>query len=81
MDFFETLNCTLKTSNPAEVTNKSSYNKVARQRIMNNSVYNAKDIRKHVDTALYKKVDKHFTHALQKTAVEEISGVAADTVL
>jgi hypothetical protein len=68
----------VKSSNPAEVTNNSNYNKVALRKIIKD--YNAKDIRKHVD-ALSKRVEKHFTEALEKTTVEEINGIAAGTVL
>ena len=77
-DFFETLDRAVKSSNPAEVTNNSNYNKAALRKIIKD--YNAKDIRKHVD-ALSKRVEKHFTEASEKTTVEEVSGIAAGTVL
>ena len=77
-DYFETLDRAVKDSNPTEVTNNSNYNKTALRRITKD--YNSKDIRKHVDT-LSKRVEKHFTDASEKTAVEEVSGIAAGTVL
>jgi exocyst complex component 1 len=68
----------VKDSNPAEVTNSSNYNKAALRKIIKD--YNSKDIRKHVDT-LSKRVEKHFTESSEKTTVEEVSGIAAGTVL
>lgn len=68
----------MKVSNPTEVTNNSNYNKAALRRIVKD--YNSKDIRKHVDT-LFKRVEKHFTEASEKTTMEEVSGIAAGTVL
>lgn len=77
-DFFESLDRTVKDSNPAEITNSSNYNKAALRKIIKD--YNSKDIRKHVDT-LSKRVEKHFTESSEKTTVEEVSGIAAGTVL
>ena len=77
-DFFESLDRAAKDSNPAEVTNSSNYNKAALRKIIKD--YNSKDIRKHLDT-LSKRVEKHFTESLEKTTVEEVSGIAAGTVL
>src|ERR1700678_3068560 len=77
-DFFENLDRTVKDSNAAEVTNNSNYNKAALRKIVKD--YNSKDIRKHVD-ALSKRVEKHFTEASEKTTVDEVSGIAAGTVL
>ena len=68
----------MKDSNSAEVTNSSNYNKAALRKIIKD--YNSKDIRKHVD-ALSKRVEKHFTESSEKTTVEEVSGIAAGTVL
>ncbi|KAF8807747.1 exocyst complex component, sec3 subunit [Phlegmacium glaucopus] len=78
IDFFEALDRAVKDSNPAEVTNNSNYNKAALRRIIKD--YNSKDIRKHVDT-LSKRVEKHFTESSEKTTMEEVSGIAAGTVL
>jgi len=78
IDFFETLDRVAKDLNPAEVTNNSNYNKASLRRIVKD--YNSKDIRKHVDN-LAKRVEKHFTEASEKTTVEEVSGIAAGTVL
>ena len=77
-DFFEGLDRAVKDSNPAEVTNSSNYNKAALRKAIKD--YNSKDIRKHVDT-LSKRVEKHFTESSEKTTVEEVSGIAAGTVL
>ena len=45
--------------------------------------YDAKDVRKHVD-ALFKRVEKHFTEASEKTTTQEVSsstGIAPGTVM
>lgn len=68
----------MKDSNPAEVTNSSNYNKAALRKTIKD--YNSKDIRKQLDT-LSKRVEKHFTESSEKMTVEEVSGIAAGTVL
>jgi hypothetical protein len=68
----------LKTTAPSEVSTNASYNKSALKKVVKE--YNAKDIRKHVD-ALFKRVEKHFTEASEKTTTEESGGIAPGTVM
>jgi hypothetical protein len=68
----------LTTTAPSEVATNSSYNRSALKKVIKE--YNAKDIRKHVD-ALFKRVEKHFTEASEKTTTEENGGIVPGTVL
>ncbi|KAJ7293415.1 exocyst complex component Sec3-domain-containing protein [Mycena rebaudengoi] len=78
IDYFEGVERLLKTTAPSEVVNNASYNKSALKKVVKE--YNAKDIRKHVD-ALFKRVEKHFTEASEKTTTEENGGIAPGTVM
>ena len=71
----------LKTTAPSEVSSNSSYSKSALKKVVKD--YNSKDIRKLVD-ALFKRVEKHFTEASEKTTTEDVStstGITPGTVL
>ncbi|KAJ7357195.1 exocyst complex component sec3 subunit [Mycena albidolilacea] len=78
IDYFEGVERLLKTTAPSEISNNASYNKSALKKVVKE--YNAKDIRKHVD-ALFKRVEKHFTEASEKTTTEESGGIAPGTVM
>ncbi|KAJ7275209.1 exocyst complex component sec3 subunit [Mycena haematopus] len=78
IDYFEGVERLLKTTAPSEVSTNPSYNKSALKKVVKE--YNAKDIRKHVD-ALFKRVEKHFTEASEKTTTEESGGIAPGTVM
>ncbi|KAL0578603.1 hypothetical protein V5O48_003394 [Marasmius crinis-equi] len=78
IDFFEGVERLLKNSAPSEVSTNSSYNRSALKKVVKE--YNAKDIRKHVDS-LFKRVEKHFTEASEKATTEESGGIAPGTVL
>ncbi|KAJ6509372.1 exocyst complex component Sec3-domain-containing protein [Mycena vitilis] len=78
IDYFEGIERLLKTTAPSEVSTNASYNKSALKKVVKE--YNAKDIRKHVD-ALFKRVEKHFTEASEKTTTEESGGITPGTVL
>lgn len=67
----------LKTTAPTEVANNSSYNRSALKKVVKE--YDAKDVRKHVDT-LFKRVEKHFTEA-SEAAVAQSTGIEPGTVL
>ena len=71
----------LKSTAPSEIAKNSSYNRSALKRVVKE--YNSKDIKKHVD-ALFKRVEKHFTEASEKTTTQEVSsstGIAPGTVM
>lgn len=71
----------LKTTAPSEVSSNSSYSKSALKKVVKE--YSAKDVRKHID-ALFKRVEKHFTEASEKTTTEDTSGgtgIAPGTVM
>ncbi|KAJ7099628.1 exocyst complex component Sec3-domain-containing protein [Mycena crocata] len=78
IDYFEGVERLLKTTAPSEVSTNPSYNKSALKKVVKE--YNTKDIRKHVD-ALFKRVEKHFTEASEKTTTEESGGIAPGTVM
>ncbi|KAJ8083824.1 hypothetical protein AAF712_000742 [Marasmius tenuissimus] len=78
IDFFEGVERILKNSAPSEVSTNSSYNRSALKKVVKE--YNAKDIRKQVDS-LFKRVEKHFTEASEKATTEESGGIAPGTVL
>lgn len=77
-DYFDGVERLLKTTAPSEVSTNANYNKSALKKVVKE--YNAKDIRKHVD-ALYKRVEKHFTEASEKTTTEESGGIAPGTIM
>lgn len=77
-DYFEGVERLLTTTAPTEVATNASYNKSALKKVVKE--YNAKDIRKHVET-LFKRVEKHFTEASEKTTTEESIGIAPGTVM
>lgn len=68
----------LQTTAPTEVSSNSSYNRSALKKVVRE--YNVKDVRKHVDV-LFKRVEKHFTEASEKTTTEESGGIAPGTVM
>ncbi|KAF7339614.1 Sec3-PIP2-bind domain-containing protein [Mycena sanguinolenta] len=78
IDYFEGVERLLKTTAPSEISTNPSYNKSALKKVVKE--YNAKDVRKHVD-ALFKRVEKHFTEASEKTTTEESGGIAPGTVM
>lgn len=77
-DYFDGVERLLKTTAPTEVSSNSNYNKSALKKAVKE--FNAKDVRKHVD-ALFKRVEKHFTEASEKTTTEESGGIAPGTVM
>ncbi|KAH7910703.1 exocyst complex component Sec3-domain-containing protein [Hygrophoropsis aurantiaca] len=78
IDFFDGLERLLKTTAPSEVSKSSSYSKSSLKKIVKE--FDAKDLRKHIDV-LFKRVEKHFTEAEEKTTKEESSGIAPGTVM
>ncbi|VDB99589.1 unnamed protein product [Peniophora sp. CBMAI 1063] len=77
IEYFDGVERLLKTTAPTEVANNSSYNRSALKKVVKE--YDAKDVRKHVDT-LFKRVEKHFTEA-SEAAVAQSTGIAPGTVL
>jgi len=78
IDYFDGVERLLKTTAPSEVSSNSSYNKSALKKAVKE--FNAKDVRKHVDV-LFKRVEKHFTEASEKSTTEESGGIAPGTVM
>ncbi|KAJ7048537.1 exocyst complex component Sec3-domain-containing protein [Mycena amicta] len=78
IDYFEGVERLLKTTAPSEVATNANYNKSALKKVVKE--FSVKDVRKHVD-ALYKRVEKHFTEASEKTTTEESGGIAPGTVM
>ncbi|KAH9937263.1 exocyst complex component Sec3-domain-containing protein [Fomitopsis serialis] len=79
IDYFEGIERVLKTTAPSEVPSNSSYSKSALKKVVKE--YNAKDVRKHIDS-LFKRVEKHFTEASEKATSEDVStGIASGTVM
>ncbi|KAI0961988.1 hypothetical protein AcW1_000916 [Taiwanofungus camphoratus] len=81
IDYFEGVERLLKTTAPSEVSSNSSYSKSALKKVIKE--YTAKDVRKHIDV-LFKRVEKHFTEASEKTTTEDVSvstGIASGTVM
>lgn len=70
----------LKTTAPSEVSTNSNYNRSSLKKVVKE--FNAKDIRKIVDT-LFKRVEKHFTEAsdLQTPGTEQAGGIPPGTVM
>ncbi|KAE9408272.1 hypothetical protein BT96DRAFT_914199 [Gymnopus androsaceus JB14] len=70
IDYFEGVERLLKTTAPSEVSTNSNYNRSSLKKVVKE--FNAKDIRKIVDT-LFKRVEKHFTEAsdLQTPGTEQ----------
>ncbi|TBU49952.1 exocyst complex component Sec3-domain-containing protein [Dichomitus squalens] len=81
IEYFEGVERLLKTTAPSEISSNSSYSKSSLKKVVKE--YNVKDIRKYVD-ALFKRVEKHFDEASEKTTSEDASastGIAPGTVL
>ncbi|KAF7967554.1 hypothetical protein HWV62_33929 [Athelia sp. TMB] len=78
IDYFDGVERLLKTTAPTEISSNSSHNKSALKKVLRE--YNTKDVRKHVDV-LFKRVEKHFTEASEKTTTEESGGIAPGTVM
>ncbi|KAH7930560.1 hypothetical protein BV22DRAFT_1101736 [Leucogyrophana mollusca] len=78
IDYFDGLERLLKTTAPTEVSKNSSYNKSSLKKIVKE--FDGRDVRKHIDV-LFKRVEKHFTEAEEKTTKEESSGIAPGTVM
>ncbi|PBL01169.1 exocyst complex component sec3 subunit [Armillaria gallica] len=78
IDYFEGIERLLKTTAPSEIATNSSYNRSALKKVVKE--YSGKDIRKYID-ALFKRVEKHFTEASEKTTTEESGGIAPGTVM
>lgn len=68
----------LKTTAPTEVATNSSYNRHQLKKVVKE--YSTKDVKKAID-ALFKRVEKHFTEASEKTTTEENGGIAPGTVM
>lgn len=71
----------LKTTAPSEVSSNGNYSKSALKKVIKE--YDSKDVRKNVD-ALFKRVEKHFTEASEKTTSEAVgtsTGIAPGTVM
>lgn len=77
-EFFEGLERLLKTTAPSEVQKNTNYSKSSLKKVLKE--FDGKDVRKHIDV-LFRRVEKHFTEAEEKTTREERSGIAAGTVL
>ncbi|KAF9270059.1 hypothetical protein L218DRAFT_888394 [Marasmius fiardii PR-910] len=78
IDFFDGIERLLKNTAASEISTNSNYNRSALKKVVKE--YNAKDIRKNVDS-LFKRVEKHFTEASEKATTEESGGIAPGTVL
>ncbi|CCM03119.1 uncharacterized protein FIBRA_05240 [Fibroporia radiculosa] len=79
IDYFEGVERLLKTTAPTEVSSNSSYSRSTLKKVVKE--YNAKDVRKHIDS-LFKRVEKHFTEASEKATTDDVSvGIASGTVL
>ncbi|KAG9314221.1 exocyst complex component Sec3-domain-containing protein [Chiua virens] len=78
IEFFEGLERLLKTTAPSEVQKNANYSKSSLKKVVKE--FDGKDIRKHVDV-LFRRVEKHFTEAEEKTTKEESSGIAPGTVM
>ncbi|OBZ79929.1 Exocyst complex component 1 [Grifola frondosa] len=81
IEYFEGVERLLKTTAPSEISSNSSYSKSALKKVVKE--YNSKDVRKHID-ALFKRVEKHFTEASEKTTTEDAganTGIASGTVM
>ncbi|KAA1467891.1 exocyst complex component sec3 subunit [Dentipellis sp. KUC8613] len=78
IDYFDGIERLLKTTAPSEVSSNSNYNRSALKKVVKE--YNAKDVRKLVDS-LFKRVEKHFTEASEKATTEENSGITPGTVM
>jgi Skp family chaperone for outer membrane proteins len=77
-DYFDGIERLLTTTAPTEVSKNSNYNRSSLKKVVKE--FDGKDIRKHID-ALFKRVEKHFTEAEEKTTKEESSGIAPGTVM
>ncbi|KAF9229108.1 hypothetical protein BS17DRAFT_771038 [Gyrodon lividus] len=78
IEFFDGLERLLKTTAPSEVQKNSNYNKSSLKKVLKE--FDSKDVRKHIDV-LFRRVEKHFTEAEEKTTREESSGIAPGTVM
>ncbi|KAI9461762.1 exocyst complex component Sec3-domain-containing protein [Boletus coccyginus] len=78
IEFFEGLERVLKTTAPSEVHKNSNYNKSSLKKVLKE--FDGKDVRKHIDV-LFRRVEKHFTEAEEKTTREERSRIAPGTVM
>jgi len=78
IDFFSGLDRLLENTAPTEVMKSSSYSRSALKKVVRDC--DDKDVRKHID-ALFKRVEKHFTEAEEKSTTEERSGIAAGHVM
>lgn len=77
-EFFEGVERLLKTTAPSEVQKNSNYSKSSLKKVLKD--FDGKDVRKHIDV-LFRRVEKHFTEAEEKTTREDNSGIAAGTVM
>jgi hypothetical protein len=78
IDYFEGLDRQLKTTAPTEISNNSNFSKSALKKVVKE--YNSKDVRKHIEV-LFKRVEKHFTEASEKTTNEDRGAMVAGTVM
>ncbi|PCH33938.1 hypothetical protein WOLCODRAFT_135407 [Wolfiporia cocos MD-104 SS10] len=78
IDYFEGVERLLKTTAPTEVSSNSSYSRSTLKKVVKE--YNGKDVRKHID-ALFKRVEKHFEEAEEKTTTDDSIGIASGTVM
>jgi hypothetical protein len=77
-EFFDGLERLLKTTAPSEVQKNTNYNKSSLKKVLKE--FDGKDVRKHIDV-LFRRVEKHFTEAEEKTTKEESSGITPGTVM
>ncbi|KIK94025.1 hypothetical protein PAXRUDRAFT_828414 [Paxillus rubicundulus Ve08.2h10] len=78
IEFFDGLERLLKTTAPSEVQKNGNYNKSSLKKVLKE--FDGKDVRKHIDV-LFRRVEKHFTEAEEKTTKEESSGITPGTVM
>ncbi|KAF8846217.1 hypothetical protein BDN67DRAFT_960913 [Paxillus ammoniavirescens] len=78
IEFFDGLERLLQTTAPSEVQKNSNYNKSSLKKVLKE--FDGKDVRKHIDV-LFRRVEKHFTEAEEKTTKEESSGITPGTVM
>jgi len=78
IEFFDGLERLLKTTAPSEVQKNTNYNKSSLKKVLKE--FDGKDVRKHIDV-LFRRVEKHFTEAEEKTTKEESSGITPGTVM
>ncbi|PFH54821.1 hypothetical protein AMATHDRAFT_353 [Amanita thiersii Skay4041] len=77
-DFFDGVERLLKNTTPNDIANNATYNKGALKKVLKE--FTSKDVRKQID-ALYKRVEKHFTEASEKTTTEDSGSITSGPVM